>query len=145
MVLCWQRAAKRPWELAKHDNKAQAVAFQYGKHMSLGHKMNSDLQPFVKGSSGDPVSFSLNLAPVVFHRHIVGQESWALQLQQATTIGRQVDYTLLRRTITAGNGVSSAMDLCRYHGNKALEAIECFPPSEARSALENIAGAVTKF
>lgn len=47
-------------------------------------------------------------------------------------------------TIKTGNGVSQAMDLCSYHGNKALEAIKRFPPSEARSALENIASAVTK-
>ncbi|KAG9336885.1 hypothetical protein JZ751_003233 [Albula glossodonta] len=69
-------------ELAKHNKQAQGIAFQYGKHMSLGHKMNSDLQPFVKGSYGDPVSFSLNSAPVVLHRHVVGAESWVLQLQQ---------------------------------------------------------------
>lgn len=42
-------------------------------------------------------------------------------------------------------GVSQALDLCSYHGNKALEAMKCFPPSEARSALENMACAVTKF
>ncbi|KAJ8287525.1 hypothetical protein COCON_G00001840 [Conger conger] len=139
------KSCQAAMELARHDQKAQALAFQYGKHMSLGHKMNSDLQPFVKGSSGDSVCFSLSSAPVVFHRHMVGPESWELQLQQATTIGRQVDYTKLRGTITAGTGVSSAMDLCGYHGNRALEAVRCFPPSEARSALENMAAAVTKF
>lgn len=51
----------------------------------------------------------------------------------------------LRETIKAGKGVTSAIDLCRYHGNKALEALESFPPSEARSALENIVFAVTRF
>ncbi|KAK2114145.1 hypothetical protein P7K49_008411 [Saguinus oedipus] len=51
----------------------------------------------------------------------------------------------LRERIKAGKGVTSAIDLCRYHGNKALEALESFPPSEARSALENIVFAVTRF
>ncbi|KAG5856032.1 hypothetical protein ANANG_G00003540 [Anguilla anguilla] len=117
-------------ELAKHDKKAQALAFQYGKHMALGHKMNSDLQPCMNSDLqpgrgvGDLVSCSCS---------------------SATTIGRQVDYTKLWRTIQAGKGVSSAIGLCRYHGNKALEAIQCFAPSEARSALENIASAVAKF
>lgn len=41
--------------------------------------------------------------------------------------------------------MSSSVDLCGYHSNKALEAIRAFPSSEARSALENIAAAVTKF
>lgn len=51
----------------------------------------------------------------------------------------------LRSTIKLEEGVTSTMDLCRYHGNKALESIQCFPSSEARSALENIASTVTKF
>ncbi|CAB1331051.1 unnamed protein product, partial [Coregonus sp. 'balchen'] len=96
-------------------------------------ELNSDLQPFVKSNSADPVTFSLNSAPVVFHRQIVGQERWHHQLQQ------------LRSTIKLEEGVISTMDLCRYHGNKALESIQCFPSSEARSALENIASTVTKF
>ncbi|XP_014047731.1 all trans-polyprenyl-diphosphate synthase PDSS2 isoform X2 [Salmo salar] len=107
-------------------------------------ELNSDLQPFVKNSSAGPVTFSLNSAPVVFHRQIVGQERWRHQLQQAKTIGT-IDYTKLRSTIKLEEGVTSTMDLCRYHGNKALESIQCFPSSEARSALENIASTVTKF
>ncbi|EQB78460.1 decaprenyl-diphosphate synthase subunit 2 [Camelus ferus] len=57
----------------------------------------------------------------------------------------RLDYAKLRETIKAGKGVTSAIDLCRYHGNKALEALESFPPSEARTALENIVFAVTRF
>ncbi|XP_070984054.1 all trans-polyprenyl-diphosphate synthase PDSS2-like [Oncorhynchus clarkii lewisi] len=140
------KSCQAAMELAKHDKDAQGLAYKYGKHLSLGHKLNSDLQLFVKSSSSaDPVTFSFNSAPVVFHRQIVGQERWCHQLQQAKTIGRQMDYTKLRSTIKLEKGVTSTIDLCRYHGNKALESIQCFPSSEARSALENIARAVTKF
>lgn len=139
------KSCQAAMELAKHDKESQALAFKYGKHLSLGHKLNSDLQPFTKSSSGDPMPFSLDSAPVVFHRQIAGKKKWNRQLQQATTIGRQMDYTKLWATIKSEEGVSSAEDLCRYHGNKALEAIQAFPCSEARSALENIACAVTKF
>ncbi|XP_038865595.1 decaprenyl-diphosphate synthase subunit 2 isoform X3 [Salvelinus namaycush] len=59
-------------------------------------ELNSDLQPFVKNSSAGPVTFSLNSAPVVFHRQIVGQERWRHQLQQAKTIGT-IDYTKERK------------------------------------------------
>uniref|UniRef100_A0A4W5PSL2 Prenyl (decaprenyl) diphosphate synthase, subunit 2 n=2 Tax=Hucho hucho TaxID=62062 RepID=A0A4W5PSL2_9TELE len=139
------KSCQAAMELAKHDKDAQGLAYKYGKHLSLGHKLNSDLQLFVKSSSADPETFSFNSAPVVFHRQIVGQERWCHQLQQAKTIGRQMDYTKLRSTIKLEKGVTSTIDLCRYHGNKALESIQCFPSSEARSALENIARAVTKF
>lgn len=51
----------------------------------------------------------------------------------------------LREAIKAGKGVTSAIDLCRCHGNRALAALERFPPSEARAALANIVCAVTRF
>lgn len=51
----------------------------------------------------------------------------------------------LRGLIKMERGVSQALDLCSYHGNKALEAMKCFPPSESRSALENMACALNKF
>ncbi|KAJ7991195.1 hypothetical protein DPEC_G00294730 [Dallia pectoralis] len=139
------KSCQAAMELAKHDKEAQGLAYKYGRHLSLGHKLNSELQPFIKSSSTDPVTFSLNSAPVIFHRQTVGQEKWHHQLQQAKTIGRQIDYTKLRSTIKLEDGVTSTMDLCHYHSSKALESIQSFPSSEARSALENIASAVTKF
>ncbi|KAL7379637.1 hypothetical protein ABVT39_003023 [Epinephelus coioides] len=139
------KSCQAAMELAKHDKESQRWAFKYGKHLSLGHKLNSDLQPFVKSSMGEPASFSLSAAPVVFHRQIVGQERWRQQLQQAKTLRNQLDYSKLLAAVKSEKGVSSAVDLCCYHGNKALEAIQTFPSSEARSALENIASAITKF
>ncbi|XP_056152218.1 decaprenyl-diphosphate synthase subunit 2 [Lampris incognitus] len=139
------KSCQAAMELARHDKESQGLAYKYGKHLSLGHKLNSDLQPFVKSSVGEPVSFGLNAAPVVFHRQIVGQEKWRQQLQQAKTLRNHVDYSKLWAVIKSEKGVSAAVDLCCYHGNKALEAIQTFPASEARSALENIACAVTKF
>ncbi|XP_067841077.1 decaprenyl-diphosphate synthase subunit 2 isoform X2 [Heptranchias perlo] len=120
-------------QLAKHDCEVQEMAFQYGKHMSLAHKLHSDLQPFVEGTSCDTMPFSLNSAPVILHQEASGRDTWIKQFKQ------------LHRIIKAGKGVSSSLDLCHYHGNQALEALRCFPTSEARSTLENIVYAVTKF
>lgn len=139
------KSCQAAMELAKHDKESQRLAYKYGKHLSLGHKLNSDLQPFVKSSVGEQVSFSLSTAPVVFHRQMVGEERWQQQLQEAKTARNQLDYSKLLAAVKSEKGVSSAVDLCCYHGNKALEAIQAFPSSEARSALENIASAVTKF
>lgn len=90
------------------------------------------------------MSFNLNSAPVVLHQEFLGRDLWIKQIGEAQEKGR-LDYAKLRETIKAGKGVTSAIDLCRYHGNKALEALESFPPSEARTALENIVFAVTRF
>ncbi|XP_029349765.1 all trans-polyprenyl-diphosphate synthase PDSS2 isoform X1 [Echeneis naucrates] len=132
------KSCQAAMELAKHDKESQRLAYKYGKHLSLGHKLNSDLQPFVKSSVGEPVSFSLSAAPVVFHRQIVGQERWHQQLQQAKTQRNQLDYSKLLAAVKSEKGMSSAVDLCCYHGNKALEAIQAFPSSDARSALEAV-------
>uniref|UniRef100_A0A672PMT1 Prenyl (decaprenyl) diphosphate synthase, subunit 2 n=1 Tax=Sinocyclocheilus grahami TaxID=75366 RepID=A0A672PMT1_SINGR len=129
------KSCQAAMKLARHGNEAQNLAFQYGKHLALGHKLNSDLEPFVKSGS-EPSVFSLDSAPVVFHRQIVGPERWRHQLKQ---------FGLGSCSLPQTDRVSQALDLCSYHGNKALEAMKCFPPSEARSALENMACTVTKF
>ncbi|XP_028750764.1 decaprenyl-diphosphate synthase subunit 2 isoform X2 [Peromyscus leucopus] len=111
---------------------------------STSAKINSDLQPFMKDQTSGSTTFNLNSAPVVLHQELLGRDLWIKQIGEAQEKGR-LNYTKLRETIKAGKGVTSAIDLCRYHGNKALEALESFPPSEARSALENIVFAVTRF
>ncbi|XP_060023758.1 all trans-polyprenyl-diphosphate synthase PDSS2 isoform X1 [Lagenorhynchus albirostris] len=138
------KSCQAAMELAKHDAEVQDMAFQYGKHMAMSHKINSDLQPFIKEKTSDSLTFNLNSAPVVLHQEFLGRDLWMKQIREAQRKGR-LDYAKLRETISAGKGVTSAIDLCRYHGNKALEALESFPPSEARTALENIVFAVTRF
>nr|XP_048281116.1 all trans-polyprenyl-diphosphate synthase PDSS2 isoform X1 [Myodes glareolus] len=161
------KSCQAAMELAKHGAEVQDMAFQYGKHMAMSHKINSDLQPFIKDKTSDSKTFDLNSAPVVLHQEFLGRDLWIKQIGEAQEKGR-LNYTKLwpsprpanqeepwcqprptwrrlRETIKAGKGVTSAIDLCRYHGNKALEALESFPPSEARSALENIVFAVTRF
>ncbi|XP_036920872.1 all trans-polyprenyl-diphosphate synthase PDSS2 [Sturnira hondurensis] len=138
------KSCQAAMELAKHDAEVQDMAFQYGKHMAMSHKINSDLQPFIKEKTSDSMTFNLNSAPVVLHQEFLGRDLWIKQIGEAREKGR-LNYAKLRETIRAGKGVTSAIDLCRYHGNKALAALESFPPSEARSALENIVFAVTRF
>ncbi|XP_054676188.1 all trans-polyprenyl-diphosphate synthase PDSS2 isoform X2 [Grus americana] len=137
------KSCQAAMELAKHSAEIQDMAFQYGKHMSMSHKLHSDLQPFVKES--DTMAFSLNSAPAVLHQEFLGREAWIKQIREAQGKGNIMDYKKLREAIKAGKGVTSAIDLCRGHGNRALAALERFPPSEARAALANIVYAVTRF
>ncbi|XP_059501231.1 decaprenyl-diphosphate synthase subunit 2 isoform X2 [Stegostoma tigrinum] len=132
-------------QLANHDTEVQEMAFQYGKHMSLAHKLNSDLQPFVAETFCDTMPFCLNSAPVILHQEASGRDAWINQLKMAKVNGKQADYAKLHQIIKTGKGVSSSLDLCRYHGKRALEALRFLPTSEARSTLEKIVNAVTKF
>uniref|UniRef100_A0A3Q3SA25 Prenyl (decaprenyl) diphosphate synthase, subunit 2 n=1 Tax=Mastacembelus armatus TaxID=205130 RepID=A0A3Q3SA25_9TELE len=87
------KSCQAAMELAKHNKELQRQAYKYGKHLSLGHKLNSDLQPFVRSSVTEPVSFSLTAAPMVFHRQIIGQERWLHLLQQSRTMRNKLDYS----------------------------------------------------
>ncbi|KFQ57339.1 Decaprenyl-diphosphate synthase subunit 2, partial [Pelecanus crispus] len=139
------KSCQAAMELAKHSAEIQDMAFQYGKHMSMSHKLHLDLQPFVKESSSDTMAFSLNSAPAVLHQEFLGREAWIKQIRdncahrhcrnppRCACVFRQ-----LQEAIKAGKGVTSAIDLCRSHGKRALAALERFPPSKARATLANI-------
>ncbi|NXM02068.1 DLP1 synthase, partial [Tyrannus savana] len=155
------KSCQAAMELAKHSTEIQDMAFQYGKHMSMSHKLHSDLQPFVKESSSDTMAFSLNSAPAILHQEFLGREAWIKQIREpcaprdscvrwhcycrTTPTHCACVFRQLQEAIKAGKGVTSAIDLCRCHGNRALAALEHFPPSEARDALANIVCAVTRF
>ncbi|NXQ52548.1 DLP1 synthase, partial [Anthoscopus minutus] len=152
------KSCQAAMELAKHSAEIQDMAFQYGKHMSMSHKLHSDLQPFIKESSSDTVAFSLNSAPAILHQEFRGREAWLKQIREVkykalANCARLKPpphqcacvFQQLQEAIKAGKGVTSAIDLCRCHGNRALAALEQFPPSEARDALANIVYAVTRF
>ncbi|NXC10848.1 DLP1 synthase, partial [Orthonyx spaldingii] len=145
------KSCQAAMELAKHSTEIQDMAFQYGKHMSMSHKLHSDLQPFVKESSSDTMAFSLNSAPAILHQEFLGREAWLKQIRDNCALLKPPQHRCacvfqqLQEAIKAGKGVTSAIDLCRCHGNRALAALERFRPSEARDALANIVYAVTRF
>uniref|UniRef100_G3UFV8 Decaprenyl diphosphate synthase subunit 2 n=1 Tax=Loxodonta africana TaxID=9785 RepID=G3UFV8_LOXAF len=64
----------------------QGMAFQYGKHMAMSHKINSDLQPFIKEKTSDSMAFNLNSAPVVLHQEFLGRDSWIKQIGERSSV-----------------------------------------------------------
>ncbi|XP_071404953.1 all trans-polyprenyl-diphosphate synthase PDSS2 isoform X3 [Pithys albifrons albifrons] len=86
------KSCQAAMELAKHSTEIQDMAFQYGKHMSMSHKLHSDLQPFVKEGSSDTMAFSLNSGPAVLHQEFLGREAWIKQIREAQGKGNIMDY-----------------------------------------------------
>ncbi|XP_006512916.1 all trans-polyprenyl-diphosphate synthase PDSS2 isoform X2 [Mus musculus] len=74
------KSCQAAMELAKHDAAVQDMAFQYGKHMAMSHKINADLQPFIKDKASDSKTFNLNSAPVVLHQEFLGRDLWIKQI-----------------------------------------------------------------
>ncbi|KAL8186336.1 UNVERIFIED_CONTAM: Decaprenyl-diphosphate synthase subunit 2 [Gekko kuhli] len=87
------KSCQAAMELAKHDAEIQNMAFKYGKHMSMSHKLNVDIQPFVKENCNGTVAFSLNSAPVVLHQELIGRDAWLKQIREVQIKGSLVDYT----------------------------------------------------
>ncbi|XP_070079729.1 all trans-polyprenyl-diphosphate synthase PDSS2 isoform X3 [Equus przewalskii] len=85
------KSCQAAMELAKHGAEVQDMAFQYGKHMAMSHKINSDLQPFIKEKTSDSTTFHLNSAPVVLHQEFLGRDLWIKQIGEAQEKGR-LDY-----------------------------------------------------
>ncbi|XP_058422505.1 all trans-polyprenyl-diphosphate synthase PDSS2 isoform X1 [Diceros bicornis minor] len=85
------KSCQAAMELANHDAEVQDMAFQYGKHMAMSHKINSDIQPFIKEKTSDSTTFNLNSAPVVLHREFLGRDLWIKQIGEAQEKGR-LDY-----------------------------------------------------
>ncbi|PNJ19673.1 PDSS2 isoform 3, partial [Pongo abelii] len=63
----------------------QGMAFQYGKHMAMSHKINSDVQPFIKEKTSDSMTFNLNSAPVVLHQEFLGRDLWIKQIGESSS------------------------------------------------------------
>uniref|UniRef100_A0A5G2RCF4 Decaprenyl diphosphate synthase subunit 2 n=1 Tax=Sus scrofa TaxID=9823 RepID=A0A5G2RCF4_PIG len=90
------KSCQAAMELAKHDAEVQDMAFQYGKHMAMSHKINSDLQPFIKEKTSDSLTFNLNSAPVVLHQEFLGRDLWIKQIRKAQEKGK-LDYAKLHQ------------------------------------------------
>ncbi|XP_053520855.1 all trans-polyprenyl-diphosphate synthase PDSS2 isoform X2 [Artibeus jamaicensis] len=88
------KSCQAAMELAKHDAEVQDMAFQYGKHMAMSHKINSDLQPFIKEKTGDSMTFNLNSAPVVLHQEFLGRDLWIKQIGEAMLLQQEIKTVL---------------------------------------------------
>ncbi|XP_035687165.1 decaprenyl-diphosphate synthase subunit 2-like [Branchiostoma floridae] len=130
--------------LAGHRLDIQKKAYNYGKHMALAHRLHADLLPF--SDSSDPnMPFALTSAPMVLHMEHAGRAAVTDKITQVSDKAMKVDYKQLRLEVLKGPAVHAAKELCYDHSQKALAAVTVFQESEAKSALENMTRAVTRF
>lgn len=108
-------------EYAKQDSEVRDIGLDSRKHMSISYKISTALQCFIKA----PIAFNLNSAPVGLHFAILPIEMGIKQMREAQTKGSTEDGKL-SDAIKADEGVTAAIDLCCYHGNKSSMVLECF-------------------
>lgn len=123
-------------KLAGLSESTQKLGFHFGKHLVLAWQACLDLEPFVQPKLSEDITFSLVSAPVLFHLEY-DPNSYEL-IKKGYVSVENVDYKTLHSEILKGPGVEKTQNLQRKHCMAAMKVLKKFPPSDARTALENI-------
>lgn len=130
------RSCQGALNLAKQPEELQKYGFLFGKHLSLAWQACLDYKPFRNSTLPQGDTFNLIGAPVLFH---LSYDPTAYEeIEKGKHSIENIDFVKLHSLIRLGPGLKLTKDLQLKHTRKALNVLEYFPPSEARTALENI-------
>lgn len=124
-------------KLAGHGVELQEQGYKFGKHLALAWQACLDLEPFTAGSQYIPGSmFSLTSAPVMFH--LERDESLLVEIDKGLENVQNVDYAKVHEIVSGGPGIALTKALRKKHAQKAMDVLQVFQESDARTALSNI-------
>ncbi|XP_022177640.1 decaprenyl-diphosphate synthase subunit 2-like [Myzus persicae] len=123
--------------LAGHSEQLQKQGFLFGKHLSLAWQAYLDLEPFLSDSPCSlGISFNLTSAPVLFH--LEHDSSLFKEIDKGIDSIQDVDYVKVHDVVIKGPGINYTKQLQKEHSEKAMEVLNVFEESDARTALSNI-------
>lgn len=129
--------------LAGHGPDAADAAYSYGEHVGIAFQLVDDMLDFTSDESalGKPVLDDLRqghaTAPVLFALESYPEELEPMISRRFKHAG-DIEATL--RMVESAKGVVRTRELAAHHARTAVVAIsETLPPSDARSALINVA------
>lgn len=123
--------------LAGHDAELQQHAYEFGKHLALASQACLDLEPFTNGSRyslGE--MFNLTSAPVMLH--LEHEPSLYEEIDKGQESVQNVDYAKIHEFVSRGPGLILTKQLQKEHSQRAMEVLDVFQESDARTALSNI-------
>ncbi|XP_065082643.1 all trans-polyprenyl-diphosphate synthase PDSS2-like [Ochlerotatus camptorhynchus] len=122
--------------LAGQPVKLQKQAYLFGKHLSLAWQACIDMEPFSSPNLSPGDRFSLISAPVLFHLE------YDPTLYEEIKKGREsvdnIDYAKIHSEVFKGPGLEKTCNLQKKHSLAAMAVLNELPPSDARTALQNI-------
>ncbi|EEB14224.1 hexaprenyl pyrophosphate synthetase, putative [Pediculus humanus corporis] len=124
-------------QLGGHGPKFQEQGFCFGKHLALAWQACLDLEPFLpesQYSKGNP--FDLTSAPVLLHLEY--DPSLYREIEKGKGSVFDVDYTKLQEIISDSPAIEDTKNCKKVHSNKAMDVLQSFQESDARTALSNI-------
>jgi decaprenyl-diphosphate synthase subunit 2 len=122
--------------LAKQPEDLQKQAYFFGKHLSLSWQACMDLDPFRLKEFPQDGKISLISAPVLFHLEY--DPDLYQEIKKGSENVNNIDYQMLHQAISDGPGIEKTRELQSKHTMHAMTELYRFPPSDARTALENI-------
>jgi len=123
-------------KLAGHPEAIQRSGYLFGKHLSLAWQACLDLEPFQNNTLPLGATLSLVSAPVLFHLDY--DPSLYTEIQKGYVSVESVDYEKVHSEVIKGPGLEKTRNLQRKHSLAAMKVLNLFPPSDARTALQNI-------
>lgn len=123
-------------KLAGLPEAIQRNGYLFGKHLSLAWQACIDLEPFLCKTLPSGATFSLVSAPVLFHLDY--DPDLYEEIKKGYISVENVDYVKLHSEILKGPGIDKTQNLQRKHSLAAMKVLNKFPPSDARTALQNI-------
>lgn len=122
--------------LAKQPEELQKQAYFFGKHLSLAWQACMDLEPFRLQKLPFDAKLSLISAPVLFH--LEHDPSIYDKIKKGLDSVNDIDFNSLHKEISNGPGIEKTKELQSKHTLLCMAELYKFPPSDARTALENI-------
>lgn len=122
--------------LARLPDDIQKQGYLFGKHLSLAWQACLDVEPFQNNRLPVDGTFCLVSAPVLFH--LEHDPSLYEHIEKGKVSIDNIDYEKIHSIIMSGPGLDKTKQLQRKHTMAAMKVLVKFPPSDARTALENI-------
>nr|XP_029726579.1 decaprenyl-diphosphate synthase subunit 2 [Aedes albopictus] len=122
--------------LAGQPEKLQKQAYLFGKHLSLAWQACIDMEPFGSPNLTPGGRFSLISAPVLFH--LEHDPTLYEEIKKGRESVDNIDYAKIHGSVIKGPGVEKTRNLQKKHSLAAMAVLNELPPSDARTALQNI-------
>lgn len=123
-------------KLAGLSEELQKEAYKFGKHLALAWQACIDLEPFRSNTIPTGAQFSLVSAPVLFHLEY--DPELYEEIKKGVKSVDNIDYDKVHAEILKGPGLEKTRNLARKHSLAAMKVLNELPPSDARTALQNI-------
>ncbi|XP_001605067.2 decaprenyl-diphosphate synthase subunit 2 [Nasonia vitripennis] len=135
------KSCKGTLKLGGHSKDIQELGYNFGKHLALAWQACLDLSPFINKDRSTP--FSLCSAPIMFH--IEHDPSILIEIDKGLESVANVDYGKVFDIVVSGPGIELTKKLQHEHSQRAMEVLNVFEESDARTALSNIIAAMGDF